>query len=66
MRKRDEPAGRGVYICLRAYDKTTHKTMHLKGRGLRVYDWTPAEVQQILIRAFHEEQQRVLAAKERK
>lgn len=47
----------GIFIYLRAYNKRTGLTQHMKGRGLRVYDWTPAEVQAILLRAFYEAKQ---------
>lgn len=63
--RRKERAGRGIYIQLKRYNFETRETEHVKGMGLRLYDWTAEEVQQIIIRAFHEEAQRLAAAKER-
>lgn len=57
----DAPKGkytRGVYVQLRAWNRETQKMEHLKGKGIRLYDWTPDEVQAILVRAFHEAAQR--------
>lgn len=51
--------GRGVYVQLRAWDRDLKRMVHLKGKGIRLYDWTPDEVQTILVRAFYEAQQRV-------
>jgi hypothetical protein len=57
---RDNGRPLAVYICLRQYDPALGLTVHLKGMGLRVYHWTPAEVQRIIHRAFVDAQQQAL------
>lgn len=57
--RRKEAAGRGIYIQLKRYNLENRAMEHVRGMGLRVYDWTAEEVHRIILRAFYEEQRRV-------